>query len=176
LFAVIQECLDQYPDPQDQYGLCYPECESSLDEAVGVYERLCGYPLSDDMEEYVEDCLFPTVPQVPCTSSSTTDDSDDFTTDDSTDDWTDDSTDDSFDWDDDSDDFTTDDSTDDSFDSVTDDDPVDTTTDDSVGTTTDDSVDPATETESVGNGVKVRAGGSVGAMVAATVVAVLLSI
>ncbi|CAM9641564.1 unnamed protein product [Ectocarpus fasciculatus] len=160
---VLIACMSEYGDSETGsggFGICHPCGDLSVEEVVTFYEGLCGDPLSDITQEYVEGCLYYLVPPE-CPSDVTA--SDDYTVESSDDSSTDD-------------DWYTSESSDDSS---TDDDWY--TSESSDDYWTDDyycqspSPSPFTDepitkpTTTVGSGVRVRACGSVGALAVALV-------
>ncbi|CBJ26374.1 imm upregulated 12 [Ectocarpus siliculosus] len=159
---VLIACMEDYGESDTGsggFGICHPCGDLSVDEVIQFYEGICGDPLSSITEEYISGCLYYVVPPE-CPSDVTSSDDDD-TSESSDDSSTDD--------DESSDDYPTDD------DESSDDYPTD---DDSnispvpSPSTDDDPITPPTTTE--GNGGRIRACGSVGALAVAVVNVVFL--
>ncbi|CAN0236900.1 unnamed protein product [Ectocarpus fasciculatus] len=86
----IIACMSEYGDSETGsggFGICHPCGDLSVEEVVTFYEGLCGDPLSDITQEYVEGCLYYLVPPE-CPSDMTS--SDDYTVESSDDSSTDD--------------------------------------------------------------------------------------
>ncbi|CAM9684016.1 unnamed protein product [Ectocarpus sp. 12 AP-2014] len=165
---VLIACMEDYGESETGsggFGICHPCGDLSVDEVILFYEGICGDPLSSITTEYISGCLYYLVPPE-CPSDVTTSD-DDYTTE-SSDDY---STDDDYTTES-SDDYSTDDDyTIESSDDYS-------TSDDSntspvpSPSTDDDPITPPTTTE--GNGGRVRACGTVGALAVAVINVVFL--
>ncbi|CAM9108432.1 unnamed protein product [Ectocarpus sp. 4 AP-2014] len=152
---VLIACMEDYGESETSsggFGICHPCGDLSVEEVILFYEGICGDPLSSITTDYISDCLYYVVPPE-CPSDVTSSD-DDYTTESSDDYSSDDYTIES------SDDYSSDDYTIESSDDYSSDDDYTIESSDDYSTYDGSNTSPTT-TE--GNGVRVRACGSVGA-------------